>query len=270
MTLKEFFTAIADAIRETKGTTKKIVAEDFPSEIKSISGGGKTKLQDGTKFTGSTFTTFNLSDFDISDITDTKSMLSGLGQLVSADISNSDLSNVDDMSSMFSSNSSLTTVNLSNIKTMEKVRMGGLFSTCPNLTTINFSNINKHYPFTINTMFSGCSSLTTLDLNCIYTDNVTTIQYIFRDCSSLVSVDISHFNLEHCTGTYSLQNCVTNCSNLSNESMNSILKAFSTAGITSTAYKRLSRCGFTQEQAEICITLSNWPALEALGWATGY
>lgn len=270
MTLKEFFTAIADAIREAKGTTKKIVAEDFPSEIKSISGGGKTKLQDGTKFTGSTFTTFNLNDFDISNITDMKGMLSGLSQLVSADISNSDLSNVDDMSSMFSTNSSLTTVNLSNIKTMENVRMNTLFSTCPNLTTINFSNTNKHYPFTMNGMFDGCSSLTTLDLNCIYTDNVTSIQNIFRGCSSLVSVDISHFNLGNCTNTNSLQNCVANCSNLSNESMNSILKALSTASITSTSYKRLSRCGFTQEQAEICTTLSNWAELEALGWVTGY
>lgn len=39
MTLTELFKNIADAIREKKGTTESIVAEDFPEEIESITGG---------------------------------------------------------------------------------------------------------------------------------------------------------------------------------------------------------------------------------------
>lgn len=41
MNLVELFTSIADAIRTKKGTTDKIKAEDFPTEIEKIEGGAE-------------------------------------------------------------------------------------------------------------------------------------------------------------------------------------------------------------------------------------
>lgn len=47
-TLASLFTDIADAIRAKKGTSATIVADDFPTEIASISGSSYTKLGETT------------------------------------------------------------------------------------------------------------------------------------------------------------------------------------------------------------------------------
>lgn len=44
---KEWATGVADAIREKKGTTEKIKAKNFKSEILSISGGGGGEVYKG-------------------------------------------------------------------------------------------------------------------------------------------------------------------------------------------------------------------------------
>lgn len=44
MALKEYLSGIADAIREKKGTTDAINAQDFESEIKAIQGGGESGI----------------------------------------------------------------------------------------------------------------------------------------------------------------------------------------------------------------------------------
>lgn len=55
-TLSSLFTAIADAIRAKKGTTAKIVADNFPTEIASISGSSYTKLGETTLTVNTTST----------------------------------------------------------------------------------------------------------------------------------------------------------------------------------------------------------------------
>ncbi len=47
MTLEEFFTKIADAIREKKNTQDKIPALNFPDEISSITTGGGSSSEEG-------------------------------------------------------------------------------------------------------------------------------------------------------------------------------------------------------------------------------
>ena len=43
-----WYTSVADAIRNKKGTTDPILRDDFASEISSITGGGETPYYDGT------------------------------------------------------------------------------------------------------------------------------------------------------------------------------------------------------------------------------
>lgn len=55
-TLASLFTDIANAIRAKKGTTAQIVADNFPSEIASISGSSYTKLGETTLTVSTTST----------------------------------------------------------------------------------------------------------------------------------------------------------------------------------------------------------------------
>ena len=271
MTLTELFTNIANAIREKKGTTESIVAENFPEEIANIESGGKTKLQDGTRFYMSTFSSFNLNDFDYSELTTMSTFLSGCTNLTSLDFSNMDLSNITNYEYLCNGCSAITTINLSDTK-LGSGSMQSAFAGCSSLTSINLSNSYKIKPTSMNSMFSGDESLVTINLADFDTSSCTQISNIFKNCTLLENIDMSNFNLSKLNNSYTnYQNIVQGCTNLTNNSLNSILKAFTTASkITTSSYKRLSRLGLTQEQATICTTLSNWSDLQELGWTTGY
>lgn len=110
-------------------------------------------------------------------------------------------------------------------------------------------------------MFRGCSSLTSIPSDFA---RLTKVNHMFNGCSSLVSlplIDMSNVT----TGA----NYVTNCSSLSNTSLNNVMGSFLTAtGYTGT--KTLKSIGFTSAQATTATSLSNWSALSAAGWTTGY
>lgn len=135
--------------------------------------------------------------------------------------------------------------------------------------------------------FNGCTSLKELPL--LDTSKITQAPSIFGGCTSLVSVPALDFS--RCTeltdlfgGCTSLVNIgvlkfpyrttlyrsiFRDCPNLSNESLNNILYSLATYmnGVDS---KTLSIIGLSQEQAEICTTLSNWQLCVDAGWTTGY
>lgn len=182
-------------------------------------GGGKTVLPNGIRFQASTFTSFNISDFDISNLTTFES----------------------------------------------------LFNNCGNLQNLNVSNINTTNIENMYRMFVGCTSLESLNLDNFNTENVTQAGEMFASCTNLVSIDISHFDFTKCSNSKtSLDYMFSNCPNLSDLSMNNILKALATYTPSSTISKRLRKIGFSSTQATTCTTLSNWAELEALGWTTGY
>ncbi len=84
----------------------------------------------------------------------------GLSSLSSFDLSNFDTSMVTDMSYMFLSLPSLTSIDLSNFDTSNVTDMSNMFNNCGNLETIYVgSNWNTSNVATSNSMFAGCTNL---------------------------------------------------------------------------------------------------------------
>ena len=99
--------------------------------------------------------------------------------------------------------------------------------------------------------------------------NVSSVQEMKRMCmylTYLVDIDLSDWNMPN---LYTAQFAFTSCPSLSNDSMNSIMKALSTSNVYN-ATKTLNNIGFSSTQAQICTGLSNWSLLQAKGWTTGY
>jgi len=87
---------------------------------------------------------------------------------------------------------------------------------------------------------------------------------IFKNCTSLVDVPVFDTS-----ALINMTNMFSSCPNLSNNSLNNILTmCINAAKITSN--KTLKYIGLTEEQANICKTLSNYSAFIAAGWTTGY
>lgn len=92
MTLIQLFTAIADAIRSKKGTSATIAAENFPSEIESISGGSLIKFfiqddqpngYDGIWIADSTY-----ANYPIVEVADSSSLVANSINIVKGHIYN--------------------------------------------------------------------------------------------------------------------------------------------------------------------------------------
>ncbi len=150
-----------------------------------------------------------------------------------------------------------------------ELRCGGLsqaFQSCPKLVSVNCSiNINISECTTIQNAFRGCSLLTTIP-TFTKTYNVTDFSYAFNNCAALVN--LQQFDMSGATSATSLQNFVSGCTSLSNTSLNNILASLATWGGSSN--KTLKYIGLTSAQATTCTNLSNWSALSAAGWTTGY
>lgn len=170
------------------------------------------------------------------------------------------------------------------LDTSNVTNMESLFMYCENLTAISLldtSNVTD-----MSQMFYGCSSL--INIPQLDTSNVTDMYYMFKDCSNLTV--IPQLNTHNVTN---MQNVFTNCSNLatipeldissvtnmdyafihcdniSNDSLNNILASLLTA-TSYTKTKTLNIIGLSEEQAQICTTLSNYQAFIEAGWTTGY
>ena len=157
-------------------------------------------------------------------------------------LSNADTSNLTDTYGMFKSNANITTIPL--IDTSNSTKFGQMFWQCLSLVTIPQLNSSKSKTFT--QMCLSCTSL----------ENVP-----FFDMSQAGLLN----------GKGDISSMFASCPALTNESLNNILASLATityGGLGSG--KKLSYIGLTQEQATTCTGLSNWSALSALGWTTGY
>ena len=136
----------------------------------------------------------------------------------------------------------------------ESLTINELFTSFPLINTSNVTNMNS--------MFSNCSNLT--DIPQLNTSKVNDMSSMFFNCSSLTTIpELNTSNVINMTNMFS------GCTNLSNETLNNILHML----INATSYtgtKTLKYIGLSEEQAQICTTLSNYTAFTEAGWTTGY
>ena len=137
-------------------------------------------------------TSFNLSNFDTSKMTDMSWMFDNCLSLTTLDLSNFDTSNVTNMSYMFSKCQSLTSLDLSNFDTSKVTDMSYMFSYCSRLISLDLSSFDTSNVTDMSYMFEDCSGLTLLDLSNFNTENVTDMHYMFKYCDSLTTINVSN------------------------------------------------------------------------------
>lgn len=170
-------------------------------------------------------------------------------------------------------------VDTSNVTNMEYAfNYATHFEYCPLLDTsavtnfqYAFSNTNiPSIPFidtssatTTRNMFSNCLRLTAVPL--FNTSDVTNMQQMFFGCSNLVTVplfDTSKVN--------NLNSCFSYCGQLSDESLNNIMRMCINTTSHYSRTKTLATLGIDSNQATRCQSLSNYQDLLDAGWTTGY
>ena len=157
-------------------------------------------------------TSFDLSKYDTSNVTNMSYMFQKCSGLTSLDVSSFDTSKVTNMGYMFQTCSGLTSLDLSSFDTYMVKNMTYMFIDCSGLTSLNVSNFNTSKVTDMGGMFSGCTNLTALDLSSFTTSNVIYTPQMFDGCTSLTSLDLSNFDAPH---AYNVRNMFQSCSALS-------------------------------------------------------
>ena len=176
-----------------------------------------------------------------------------------------DTSNVTTTQNMFNNCQTLQKfpeLDFSQLKTLTS-----MFNGCKNLKEVgDIITTQLSATFNMGSMFLDCVSLETAPM-IKNVDGYTDIGMAFKNCTSLKNVPLLDVGTGR--GFSYMTNAFQNCPLLTNESLNNIL------GIIKNAYsvastKTLANIGLSEAQATICTQLSNWSAVQAKGWTTGY
>lgn len=214
------------------------------------------------------------------------SMFSGCTSLNSVTLRGRGFKPTVNFASMFSGCTSLTSVEFlqhpsvsasaSIIKPTTSTNCASMFYNCSSLSNISSSVTDivlvAGVPTVTTSMFSGCTSLTSIALGSNM-NSATNCAGMFKGCAKLV--DVAQMNLsavssdEYSTAGYGTSGMFQNCPALSSDALNNILASLTTASKITTN-KTLKYIGLTSAQATTCTGLSNWAALSAAGWTTGY
>ena len=191
-----------------------------------------------------------------SKVTNMEGMFNGCTNLTTIPLL--DTSNVTSMNYMFTDCTNLTTIPL--LDTSSATDTSYMFNGCTSLTTIPLLNTSK--VTNMRGMFNGCTNLTTIPE--LDTSSVTNMGTMFSDCSKLTTIPL--LNTSNITSMYYM---FDGCTSLNNESLNNILAMCANAAKI-TSNKTLMYIGLTEEQANICQSLSNYQDFINAGWTTGY
>lgn len=237
-TLGNFLTDVANAIRTAEGSSDVILASDFDTRIEALSGGG-----------GLDWSVIGYDSIPQSIINDYN---------YSKNIYDNWDATQQDLSSKFQSNNNLVYMPL--VDTSNATTVNNMFYECTNLTSIpllNFSNVTSG-----NYLFYNCSKLEAIPQ--FNTTNFATMGDMFRLCINLKTVPV--LNTSNLTNANSMRRMFTNCTSLSDESLNNILAMC----INATSYvgtKTLAQLGITATTLiDKVPTLSNYQAFINAGW----
>ena len=139
------------------------------------------------------------------------SMFEECSKYTSFDLSNFDTSKVTNMSYMFYNCSNLTSLDFSNCNTSKVTSIHWMFCNCSKLVSLDLSSFSTSKVTDMSHMFCNCKSLTTLDLSSFDTSNVTYMRWMFKCCSSLTQLDLSNFDTSKVIKMYEMFN---SCSKL--------------------------------------------------------
>ena len=199
-------------------------------------------------------------------------MFNGCSSMTSATVAMRSLTNdLGAATSMFSGCTSLASVTLQlQDSPVYITNATAMFYNCSSLTTITKSPstamIDMTYCYSASQMFDGCASLTAIP-TFQNTKSVTNWSKIFNGCAAIKNIP-ANLDLSGASSSGSLQNFIAGCTSLTAGGMNRVLQTLATWSGTSN--KTLAYVGFSSTQATTCTGLSNWAALEAAGWTTGY
>lgn len=170
-----------------------------------------------------------------------------------------DTSNVSNMQGAFLSSNLLEVpmIDTSNTTTMQNSFQNTLIREFPLLNTSNVVNMTN--------VCRDCKILKTIKN--IDTSQVKNFDTAFNGCSLLENVPILDTKNVLNNGLWAM---FSNCTQLTNDSLNNIMKMCINAKNGNYSTKTLSHLGISSDQATICQTLSNYDDFIAAGWTTGY
>lgn len=136
-------------------------------------------------------------DMDVSNITDFSSMLSGCGNLITADIECLDFSNALKLDNMFGGDRSLQEIKFNrDIKPMTNLHsMDYMFNWCSSLKSLDLSFIREtNHLAGMKGTFTRCEKLENLDIRNLNTRFVTTWEETFANTTALKFLDLSNID----------------------------------------------------------------------------
>lgn len=153
---------------------------------------------------------------------------------------------------------------LAQADTSQMTLLTSMFGSMHNLTSV--PPIDTRNALDATSMFMDCNNLVSLpqlDLS-----KCGSLPSFAKNCTKLENVPV--YNIPNITVRNLFRDMYSGCPALTNESLNNILATCITMVNLSSSHRNLYNVGLTLEQATTCTTLSNWSALQAAGWTTGY
>ena len=265
--LTNFLTDVASAIKTKTGDNTAIPASQFDTKIADISTGNLSDEEYAEANTdldnilqGSTPVKIFPPDWSKIGYSDTPQSIIDDFNYAKEIYDNWD-SSITNLSSRFKNDKLLSF--MPTVDTSLCTNMESMFYDCTSLKEISLLNTND--VTNMKSTFQNCILLKSMPL--LNTEKVTNMFSMFSGCTNLK--EIPQFNTANINSIVGFNFIFTNCSELSNESLNNILKMC----INATSYtgtKTLKKLGLTQAQTETCQTLSNYQDFINAGWTTGY